>query len=413
MAPKPPSKKHSPSSSSSSCPPPPPGPARAQRGSSNTRLPASGVPGTSWQVPFLYKKKNKGSRTETATTLPLSGQPPRSSAKVTRRGKLDPQRPSPSWAPGRGGSEGEAGGKVQVNPSVLTWAQGAPLPPALLCSDGEGRPELPQLWRERLRRETPIRRHSPARGTRRERVGRTNSAAGQRGAGGRESWRALSGVRVPFPRPPPTFDPGAQAAAPPFSLRGPALPPSAARAPTPFPSLAHPSGPAQLARTHTPRTQCPSPPSCRQPLLGSAEGGRRRRRRRRFSILARRASGPACPQPALGRRKGAGAGRGAAFGALSLSHSRSARLPPPRRGAPGTGGGEAGGWSVFAARPHRPPSWLRAVPAASRPGAPRGPGGRGPRPGLSSPPRTAIPCPPAKLPEASPPFSNLPCPVSA
>lgn len=232
-------------------------------------------------------------------------------------------------------------------------------------------------------------------------------AAGSRGKG------ALSGVRVPCPRPPPTFDPGAPAAAPPFSLRGPALPPSAARAPTPFPCLAHPSGPARLARTHTPRTQCPSPPSCRQPLLGSVEGGRRRRRRRRFSILARRAPGPACPRPALGRRKGAGAGRGAAFGALSLSHSRSARLPPPRRGAPGTGGGEAGGWSVFAARPRRPPSWLRAVPAASRPGAPHGPGRRGPRPGLSSPPRTAIPCPPAKLPEASPPFSNLPCPVSA
>lgn len=123
-------------------------------------------------------------------------------------------------------------------------------------------------------------------------------------------------------------------------------------------------------------------------------------------------AGPGLPAAGFGEEEGGRGGQGGRF-RRPLSHSHSARLPPPRRGAPGTGGGEAGGWSVFAARPRRPPSWLRAVPAASRPGAPRGPGRRGPRPGLSSPPRTTIPCPPAKLPEASPPFSNLPCPVSA
>lgn len=105
-------------------PPPPPAPL-PHRG----RREPSGVPATRGsrhraspaQVgkrPFFTKKKNKGSRTETATTLPLSGQPPRSSAKVTRRGKLDPQRPSPSWAPGRGGSEERRGGRCRSVPTA-------------------------------------------------------------------------------------------------------------------------------------------------------------------------------------------------------------------------------------------------------------------------------------------------------
>lgn len=99
-------------------------------------------------------------------------------------------------------------------------------------------------------------------------------AVGSRGKG------ALSGVRVPGPRPPPTFDPGAQAAAPPFSLRGPALLPSAARAPTPFPWLAHPSGPARPGSlAHTPHAHnarvlhlAGSPCSARQ--KGGGGGGK-------------------------------------------------------------------------------------------------------------------------------------------
>lgn len=81
----------------------------------------------------LPKEINKTSRTETATTLPLGGQPPKSSPKVTRRGTLAPQRPSQSWEPGVGwgspalleeSTKGN-GGEAQVSPHVLTWAEGA------------------------------------------------------------------------------------------------------------------------------------------------------------------------------------------------------------------------------------------------------------------------------------------------
>lgn len=137
---------------------------------------------------FTKKKKNKTSRTETATTLPLGGQPPKSSPKLTRRGKLAPQRPFPELGARGGvgvassfgrGSEGRRGECAGQSPRPHL-GRGNSLPSAR--SLGKGRPELPQLGRhgeERRRRGTPVPRHFPPR-SRRARAGRKSRAAGQR-----------------------------------------------------------------------------------------------------------------------------------------------------------------------------------------------------------------------------------------
>lgn len=97
---------------------------------------------------------------------------------------------------------------------------------------------------------------------------------------------------------------------------------------------------------------------------------------------------PACPAP-RGRFRGP-----------PLS---AALAPPPRRARRGGGCRRGAGPGTF---------W-RLGPAVLHLGRAEAPRPAAPRPGPAPPPRAPLPRPPSKLPEASPPFSNLPCPASA
>ncbi|XP_050830541.1 collagen alpha-1(I) chain-like [Serinus canaria] len=311
-------------------------------------------------------------------------------------GKTRPTKAFAELGAGAGGQRMEAGGEG-AGQSLPTSSLGPKEPRFRQPSyaiPGKGGQSSPALGRETEETNPdpsalPCAGNPPAAGWKEELGCWT---VGSRGKG------ALSGVRVPGPRPPPTFDPGAQAAAPPFSLRGPALLPSAARAPTPFPWLAHPSGPARPgpARPHTHPTHT-MPESSILPAA-PARLGRRGEEEEEKAVLhfSSPSAGPGLPAAGSGEEEGGRGGAGGPFSAPSRSLTRAplaSPLPAAARRERGVGKRGAGVFSRLG------PAVLHLGCAQSpRPAglAPRaGPGAAGPGPASHRrrAPRSRVPPP--------------------
>lgn len=262
-------------------------------------------------------------------------------------------------------------------PGCARRGRGVPQRPGRAKWGGGGGVQLPgRCWGGGRARALGAFPPAPLRGE-----GTGEKSAERRAAGGRCQARAAMSPHGPARAP------GGRRS---VSRRGPA---PSSRAP-PAPLRLCPPRPAEPGGAHT------MPGSSILPAAAVRLGGRGRRRRR-FSILARRPPGPACPRPTPGRRSGPRARAGGPLsGPSALRRRRRSRAPSP----PSAPGGWGAGAGVFS----------RLGPAVLHLGCaePRGlPPRAAPRPGPAPSPRAPLPRPPSKLPEASPPFSNLPCPA--
>lgn len=232
----------------SSLPPPPPAAlplraGRAQRGSRNTRPRHRPAPAPVGKRPFFTKKIKEAERKRPQLFLLADS---RRGARPKSLGGENSTHKGLSRAGARAARGGE--GKVQGSPAVLTGAEEAPLPQPSCAVTGKGGQSCFSSGK-RLRRQTRSLGTSP----RGEPAGSELEELGCWAEQGTGPWGALSGERVPCPRPLPALGPGARAAAPPFSVRGRRCPSAARLGPAPLarpPEGPGPAGP-HTHPTHT------------------------------------------------------------------------------------------------------------------------------------------------------------------